>query len=315
MTISIPSIAVSTYDLASPRAALTSLAAIQGDDGRFPWAGWPYSVVADPSFTYHLHALIGFANLYRLSGDRTYLDGVWRKWKTGMEWAITQIDDTGLANVTMAADWLRFGMGGHNVEANAILFYTLNLGVELATLQNDSTSATRWAQFSAGIQAAAIPLLWQPDVGLFRDNKTTTFAPQDGNAWAVVSGLVTSPASISAISSALQARWGPYGAPAPEAADAISPYITGFELQAHFLANRSEPALALIRTMWADYMLDDPRMTNSTFIEGYSTNGDLRYAPYANAARISHAHGWSTAPTGLLTVCLDCFGHRASPHL
>jgi hypothetical protein len=42
-------------------------------------------------------------------------------------------------------------------------------------------------------------------------------------------------------------------------------------------------------------------MTNSTFIEGYSTDGDLRYAPYRNDARVSHAHGWSSGPTSALT--------------
>jgi hypothetical protein len=54
--------------------------------------------------------------------------------------------------------------------------------------------------------------------------------------------------------------------------------------------------------MWADFMLDDPRMTNSTFIEGYSTDGELHYAPYKNDPRISHAHGWATAPTAALTT-------------
>ncbi|EON60895.1 hypothetical protein W97_00105 [Coniosporium apollinis CBS 100218] len=42
-------------------------------------------------------------------------------------------------------------------------------------------------------------------------------------------------------------------------------------------------------------------MTNSTFIEGYSTTGELHYAPYVNDPRISHAHGWATGPTGSLT--------------
>ena len=42
-------------------------------------------------------------------------------------------------------------------------------------------------------------------------------------------------------------------------------------------------------------------MTNSTFIEGYSVDGTLHYAPYPNDARISHAHGWATAPTSLLS--------------
>lgn len=55
-----------------------------------------------------------------------------------------------------------------------------------------------------------------------------------------------------------------------------------------------------MRTQWG-FMLDDPRMTNSTFIEGYSTDGSLVYAPYNNDPRISHAHGWSAGPTAALT--------------
>ncbi len=117
----------------------------------------------------------------------------------------------------------------------------------------------------------------------------------------IVAGLTESTAQTINISDALKARWGPYGAPAPEAGATVSPFISGFELQAHYLAGRPQYAVQLMKTMWADFMLDDPRMTNSTFIEGYSTNGDLHYAPYTNDPRISHAHGWATGPTSTLT--------------
>ncbi|KAI0724316.1 bacterial alpha-L-rhamnosidase domain protein [Cerioporus squamosus] len=302
MSIAVPAIAVTTLDLISIRNALDSLFNLQAASGQLPYAGYPFNERGVVSFTYHLYTLIGVANYYHWSGDQSYLDDKWAGWKSGMEWATQQIDSTGLANITASADWLRFGMGGHNIEANSILFYTLSLGIELAQTENDTTTADRWAQLASGIQAAAIPLLWQPSVGLFRDNETTTLAPQDGNAWAVKSGLVTDPAQVAQISSALQARWGPYGAPAPEAADAVSPFISGFELETHFAANRTDAALALVRNMWADFMLDDPRMTNSTFIEGYSVTGELHYAPYANDPRISHAHGWATGPTSSLTT-------------
>jgi hypothetical protein len=43
-------------------------------------------------------------------------------------------------------------------------------------------------------------------------------------------------------------------------------------------------------------------MTQSSFIEGYSTDGSLHYAPYKNDARISHAHGWATGPTSALSM-------------
>ena len=42
-------------------------------------------------------------------------------------------------------------------------------------------------------------------------------------------------------------------------------------------------------------------MTNSTFNEGYDVSGALHYPAYADDARISHAHGWSTGPLLALT--------------
>jgi len=51
-------------------------------------------------------------------------------------------------------------------------------------------------------------------------------------------------------------------------------------------------------------MLDDPRMTNSTFVEGYSVDGSLHYPAYPNDARLSHAHGWSSGPVFALTSLL-----------
>ena len=301
MSISVPAIAVSTYDLISIQTAFDALFGLQSADGQLPYGGFPFNLLHRVSFTYHLFALIGVRNLYHWSGDQSYLDDKWPQWKAAMDWAVAQIDDSGLANVTSPYDWLRYGMGGHNVEANTLLFYTLSLGVDFAQNQNDSATADRWSQLATGVQSAAQTLLWQPDVGLFKDNETTTLAPQDGNTWAVKSGLVTNASQIVQISEALQARWGPYGAPSPEV-DAVSPFTSSLELETHFMANRTAAALALIRTMWADFMLDDPRMTNSTLIEGYSMDGSLHYPAYASDAVISHAHGFSTGPTGSLMV-------------
>lgn len=156
-----------------------------------------------------------------------------------------------------------------------------------------------------GIKTSVNERLWDPAQNLFFDNDhnqtSNAIHPQDGNSWAIIANLVDAERTA-AISTALTDRWvKPYGAPAPEAGATISPFATGFEVQAHFLAGFPDRAVDLIEFMWADFMLDDPRMTNSSFIEGYATNGDLHYAPYDNDARISHAHGWATSPTSSLT--------------
>jgi hypothetical protein len=196
-------------------------------------------------------------------------------------------------NVTSSADWLRVGMGGHNIEANAILYHTLTEGISLAEILNDTASVAHWTPIAATIKTAANALLWSPSTGLFTDNETTTLSPQDGNAWALKANLTLSASQSAAISSALKARWGNYGAPAPEAGTplTISPFIGSFELEGHLVAGQPQTALDLIRKQWG-FMLDDPRMTNSTFIEGYSADGSLHYAPYRNDPRVSHAHGW-----------------------
>ena len=92
-------------------------------------------------------------------------------------------------NVTAPNDWLRFGMGGHNIEANAILYYTINQGIYLASALNDTANITSWQETADRIKTAANELLWVPEEGMYRDNETTTLMPQDGNAWAVVANL------------------------------------------------------------------------------------------------------------------------------
>ena len=153
----------------------------------------------------------------------------------------------------------------------------------------------RWQQYYDNIVTAANEQLWNEETGLFNDNTTTTLNPQDGNSWAIISGVANCSRATS-ISNALHARWGKYGAPAPEAGTTVSPFISGFELQAHYLAGHPVYAEELMKLEYVDFMLDDPRMTNSTYIEGYDVSGALHYPAYSDDARISHAHGWSTGP-------------------
>ncbi|OGE47950.1 hypothetical protein PENARI_c034G06163 [Penicillium arizonense] len=299
MSIALESIAVSTGDLYSVRTALEALFVLQKANGQLPYAGKPFVDIV--SYTYHLHSLIGATYLYRFSGDKDWLSSYWSQYKRGVEWALSSVDDTGLANVTSSADWLRFGMGGHNIEANAILYFVLQDAQTLAAELNDKTALTDWSTTATKLKLVANQKLWDSSSGLYFDNETTTMHPQDGNAWAIKANLTQSTAQAIQISNALKARWGKYGAPAPEAGKTVSPFISGFELQAHYLANKPNSALDLIRLQWG-FMLNDPRMTQSTFIEGYSTDGSLHYAPYTNDPRVSHAHGWSTGPTYALTA-------------
>ncbi|KAF2713538.1 glycoside hydrolase family 78 protein [Pleomassaria siparia CBS 279.74] len=299
MAIAVPSVVFSTNDVVTIENSINSLFDLQNrTSGQLPYAGRPIPLVF--SFTYHLYSLIGVADHYLYTGNVDYLASLWEQWKLALSFSLSFIDDSGLMNVTSKSDWLRFGMGGHNIEANSILYYTINQGIMLAGALNDTEVIPLWQTMAEAVKTSANQLLWNETAGMYTDNETTTLMPQDGNSWAVVSNLTLNSSQAESISANLVNRWTPYGAPALEAADAISPFISGFELQAHFLANNATAALDLMRLEWG-FMLDDARMTNSTFIEGYSSTGELHYAPYLNDARISHAHGWATGPTFSLT--------------
>nr|OQO15778.1 hypothetical protein B0A51_17389 [Rachicladosporium sp. CCFEE 5018] len=302
MAIAVPSIVVSYYDLVSVRDSLDSLYKLQNTStGQMPYAGTPFNERGIFSFTYHLYSLIAVADYYLYSADLSYAADKWEQYKFALKYSLSTIDDSGMMNVTSSADWLRFGMGGHNIEANAILYYTINQAISLGQSLNEEQSVLdSWTTTAAGIKSAANTLLWNATAGLYKDNETTTLFPQDGNTWAIFANLTDSSDKNVAISNGLAARWTPYGAPAVEADNAVSPFISSFELQAHFLAGNASAALALTRLQWG-FMMDDPRMTNSTFIEGYQADGVLHYAPYKNDPRISHAHGWATGPTSTLT--------------
>lgn len=111
MSIAVESAAVSTGDLASVRNALETLFWQQKANGRLPYASRPFT--DQVSFPYHLHSLIGVLDYYHLTGDRTWLANHWSQYKRGVQWALSSVDQTGLANITASADWLRFGMGAH----------------------------------------------------------------------------------------------------------------------------------------------------------------------------------------------------------
>ncbi len=58
-------------------------------------------------------------------------------------------------------------MGGRTIEANSILSHTLE---EPARAVND-TSTFEEGNLLLGIQSAALDRTWQPEAGLFHDNK------------------------------------------------------------------------------------------------------------------------------------------------
>lgn len=92
------------------------------------------------------------------------------------------------------------------------------MSISLAEVVGDTASVGSWTRFLARIKEAVNDRLWDPTQSLYFDNdhnqSSNAVHPQDGNAWAIISGIANS-GRASVISTSLMNRWvRPYGAPA-----------------------------------------------------------------------------------------------------
>ena len=270
MTIAVPGIAVSTYDMLAVRNALNAIYDHQYSDGSFPYAGPPLGFFEEFSDTYHLHTLIGSYIYVLYSGDMKWLEMRWPAYLRALEVSIKKVDQFDLLQVSSIFDWIRLGMTGHKVEASALLFEVLKNSIKLATWLDKSSSSNikLWDKTRKRL-SKGIETLYCEQEGLYSDNKgrrgchgNEKVLPQDGNSWVLLSQAFSSEKVAFNVSENLRLRWTKYGAPAVEFPNVISPFASSFELLGHIAAKNPDAAVELIELMWG-YMLDGPGMTNS----------------------------------------------------
>lgn len=90
------------------------------------------------------------------------------------------------------------------------------MGLSMAKALNDTSVVKDYTNNMTTIKAAANALLWDAEAGMYRDNDTSTLLPQDGNVWAIRSGLVQNTSQALSISANLQNRWTAFGSVAVE---------------------------------------------------------------------------------------------------
>ncbi|KAI1324955.1 Six-hairpin glycosidase-like protein [Xylariaceae sp. FL0255] len=301
MGIAVPTTFYSIGDLESVSNALQTMYDHQNSDGSFPEAGPP--LLQQGSDTYHMWSMIGTYNYLLYENDTAFLEKNWDRYLAAMNYIYGKVLPSGLLNVTGIRDWARFQQGFNNSEANMILYRTLKTGAYLANVMGQEELSDTYNERAANLSVAINTYLWDSEAHSFKDNATdTTLIPQDANSMAILFN-VTTPQRDQSISSRLTENWNELGAVSPELAGEITPFISSFEIQAHFLAGQANRALDLIRRSWGWY-LSNPNGTESTVIEGYLANGSFAYRwdrGYVSPEYTSHSHGWSSGPTSALT--------------
>ncbi|KAN0119698.1 glycoside hydrolase family 78 protein [Hyaloscypha variabilis] len=306
MGIAVPSTFVSIGDLTSVKNALQVMYNYQNPTtGAFPEAGPPLLQLG--SDTYHMWTMIGTYNYLLYSNDTAFLSENWAKYLLAMNYIYDKVGSSGLLNVTGLRDWARWQTGFNGSEPNMILYRTLITGADLSIWAGDTTDLNAtWHGRAASLKSAINEYCWDTSYGAFKDNATaTTLHPQDANSMSILFDAVNTTARAEDISSNLLKNWSPIGAVSPELPGNISPFISSFEIQAHFTIGQTERALDLIRRSWGWY-INNPLGSESTVIEGYLENGTFGYRSTRgydyDASYVSHSHGWSSGPTSALTT-------------
>ncbi|KAF9552097.1 glycoside hydrolase family 78 protein [Agrocybe pediades] len=305
MGIAVPAQFVSTNDLLPTKNALSTMFAAQNTKtGALPESGPPLS--QQGSDTYHMWTLIGTYNYFMYSGDVKWLQNIWTNYTKAVAFLEAKVDynGTGLMDITGLRDWARQAGGGFSSEGNAILYKVLTTASSLSSYLNQTTLSSTYERNATALKQHFNDAFWVEDLGMYRDNTTTTLCPQDANSFAVLFNVTMDDSQKSRVSAGLTQFWNDLGSVPPELPDTISPFISGFEIQAHFEAGNDLRALDLIRRTWG-YMLYTNVSVQSTLLEGFTANGSLAYRYYRgynnDPAYTSHAHGWSSGPTSALT--------------
>jgi hypothetical protein len=133
--------------------------------GELPFAGPSLNIYG--SDTYHMATMIGTYDYYLYSGDKSFLSANWARYQSAMEFITNKIDHTGMLDVTGTNDWGRLTQGGHNTEANMLLYKVLTTGSSLATWMNDASYSDSLLAKAAALKAAVNSASnnWDPSVG------------------------------------------------------------------------------------------------------------------------------------------------------
>jgi uncharacterized protein (DUF608 family) len=112
-------------------------------------------------------SMIGLYDYYLYTKDDSFLSDNWSKYQLAMSFITGKIDSTGLLDVTGTNDWGRLTQGGHNTEANMLLYHVLTTGSSLANWQNDASYASSLTSLAANLKAAVnnATYNWDPAVG------------------------------------------------------------------------------------------------------------------------------------------------------
>ena len=277
--------------------------------------------------TYAMYYPVNLAEYYLYSGDTAFAESQYQTMKNELAYNAATVDPTTGLSIASGRDWDFYdgskggtGAQGGAVSATNMLYYEALadagwLASQLAAENPGNANAATWSSDAATWKSQAAALknainshLFNTSLGVYQlsssDNGThpATAVPQDANAQAIAFGIAP-PDQVPGILAYLKNElWGTYG-PQPYSADAgystiISPFVTGYELDARFASGDTSSALTLTNLMWARMVNRRGPFYTGTLWEKLGENGQI------TDSNASLAHGWATAPVSAFSSYL-----------
>lgn len=311
-----PSTYYSTGDSAALKGALQLLGSYQETRGSVAGAmppgttvntGGPISGTTGAySASYSVYWVLGLASYYLYTGDTAFIQQEWPVVQRELAWNASQVDGNGLLDTPAAdgADWDFYdgSKSGEVTEYNVLYYQALLDGAQIATGAGQSAQAAAYTQQAAALKSAINAHLFNTATGLYlTSNSQTSSVAQDANALAVLYGVAPAGKATSILAALKSRLWtSPYG-PLPFSSDAgnealVSPFVSGYELQARLANDDTAGAEHLLSTLWG-HMIAEGDYAGSTLWENVSAADGTP----GLGSSTSLAHGWSTAPTSALS--------------
>lgn len=293
------------------------------------WISYPAAPVSCRFYSpaYSMYFPISLAEYYLYTGDTAFVASEYQTMKNELAYNATTVDPATGLSIASGRDWDFYdgSKGGTPAQGGAVsatnmLYYRALVGgswisSQLAAQNPGSpsaamwrTDAAKWSQRAAALKSAINSHLFNTGLGVYQlstsNNGTVpaTAVPQDANAEAIDFGVAPA-ADVHGILTYLKNNlWGTYG-PQPYSANAgystvISPFVTGYELDARFASGNTAGALQLTNLMWAQMVNRKGPFYTGTLWEKLGQNGQI------TDSNASLAHGWATAPVSAFSSYL-----------
>ncbi|MCW2869802.1 MAG: alpha-L-rhamnosidase [Streptomyces oryziradicis] len=258
------------------------------------------------SASYSMYWVLGLGAYYLYTGDTAFAQQEWPIVRYELAWNASQLDANGLLTTTNddGADWDFYDANktGEVTEYNVLYYKALLDGARIATAAGQTAQAATYTQQAAALKTAINAQLFNSSTGLYYTSNTQTSAvAQDANALAVLYGVAPAANSASILASLKTKLWTSAYGPLPFSSDSgnralVSPFVSGYELEARLANNDTANAEQLLSNVWGHMIAPSANSTGTMWENVSAADGTPGLG-----STTSLAHGWSTAPTSVLS--------------